>query len=78
MLQGKRQNFHHSKLPKVGEIGTVKGLNTINPTRKLIVTHYPLCDNILPYSIGIHTFYGRFLDNGEQVRLSGHLFNDGY
>jgi hypothetical protein len=41
----------------------------------LILSHYPLCDNVLPYSIGIHTVWVRFLDNGEMVRFSGIWFN---
>lgn len=74
MLKGTRQNFHHSKLPKIGEIGTIQGLSTVNSKRKCIVSHFPLCDNILPYSIGIHTVYVRFLDNGEIARFSGFWF----
>jgi hypothetical protein len=75
MLNCKRQNFHHSKLPPPGAIGHIFGLDTVDPRRKCIVSHYPLCDNVLPYSIGIHTVWVRFLDNGEMVRFSGIWFN---
>lgn len=74
MLQGKRQNTHHSKLPSPGALGHIVGLSTVNPRRKCIVSHYPLCDNVLPYSRGIHTVWVRFLDNGEIARFSGIWF----
>ena len=67
-------NFHHSKLPKPGTIGWIVGLSTIDPKRKCIASHYPLCDNIVPYSRGIHTMFVRFLDNGEIARFSGIWF----
>ena len=76
MLKGKRQNFHHSKLPAPGAVGHIRGLQTIDPRRKCIVSHYPLCDNILPYSIGIHTVYIRFLDNQEELNISGFWFEE--
>lgn len=74
MLKGERQNTHHSKLPKLGEIGHLVGLLTIDPHRRCIVSHYPLCDNILPYSRGIHTVWVRFLDNRELRQISGIWF----
>ncbi|MBE2270191.1 MAG: hypothetical protein IAE80_18275 [Anaerolinea sp.] len=67
-------NIHHSKLPKPGAIGRIVGLATVDPHRKCIVSHYPLCDNVLPYSRGIHTIYVRFLDNREIARFSGMWF----
>ncbi len=76
MLHFKRQNFHRSKLPPPGAIGHIFGLSTVNPRRKCIVSHYPLCDNVLPYSIGIHTVWVRFLDNGEFARFSGIWFEE--
>ncbi len=76
MLQGQRQNFHHSKLPKSGAVGRIVGLSTINPRRKCIVIAYPLCDNVHPYSIGIHTCWIRFLDNSDIQRLSGIWFQE--
>lgn len=69
-----RGNFHYSKLPASGAIGHIVGLSTIDPRRRCIVSHYPLCDNVLPYSIGIHTVYVRFLDNNEERRFSGIWF----
>jgi hypothetical protein len=74
MLTHKRQNVHHSKLSKSGELGRIVGLSTINPRRKCIVIAFPLCDNIRPYSIGIHTMFVRFLDNGEIARFSSIWF----
>jgi hypothetical protein len=75
MLKGQRQNFHHSKLPKPGTIGRITGLSTVNPQRKCIVIAYPLCDSAdYRYSIGIHTMFVRFLDNGEIARFSGIWF----
>jgi hypothetical protein len=76
MLTGQRQNVHHSKLPKPGVIGRIIGLSTVNPRRKCIVIAYPLCDNIQPYSIGIHTFWVRFLHNGDIQRFSGIWFQE--
>lgn len=74
MLKGERQNTHHSKLPKPGEIGRLLGLCMVDPRRRCMVSHYPLCDNILPYSRGIHTVWVRFLDNGELRLVSGIWF----
>ena len=71
-----RSNFHHSRLPKEGTVGHIIGLSSIDPTRKCIVSHYPLCDNNLPYSIGIHTVYVRFLDNHQDVQISGVWFEE--
>ncbi|MBI5668427.1 hypothetical protein FBR02_06725 [Anaerolineae bacterium CFX9] len=75
MLQCQRQNFHHSKLPKPGAVGCIIGLSTVNPRRKCIVVAYPLCDSAdYRYSIGIHTMFVRFLDNGEIARFSSIWF----
>jgi len=63
-------------LPPSGAVGCIVGLSTINPRRKCIVSHYPLCDNVLPYSRGIHTVWVRFLDNGEIIRYSGIWFEE--
>lgn len=65
MLQSSRQNFHRSKMPALGAIVTV---NMRPPAmgekpRKFIVTAFPLCDNALPYSIGIHTCFVSPLDD---------------
>ena len=76
MLTSNRQNIHCSKLPPPGAVGHIVGLSTINPRRKCIVSHYPLCDNVLPYSIGIHTVWVRFLDNSELARFSGIWFEE--
>lgn len=69
----KRTNFHHSKLPNVGELVTLRLSLVAPPTRKFRVVAYPLCDNVLPYSLGIHTVYLQALDNAQELRVSGHL-----
>ncbi len=75
MLNCKRQNIHHSKLPPPGTVGHIVGLSTVNPRRKCIVSHYPLCDSAdYRFSVGIHTVFVRFLDNGEIARFSGFWF----
>lgn len=75
MLQCERQNFHHSKLPPPGAIGRIVGLSTVHSRRQCIVIAYPLCDSAdYRYSIGIHTMFVRFLDNGEIARFSGIWF----
>jgi len=75
MLDCRRQNTHRSKLPKPGEIGYIVGLSTVNSHRKCIVSHYPLCDSAdYRYSVGIHTVWVRFLDDGELARFSGCWF----
>jgi len=71
-----RGNFHHSKLPKPGAIGTITGLATVDPKRRCIVESYPLCDNVWPWSIGIHTVVVRYLDNNERQRFSGMYFEE--
>ena len=71
-----RANIHSSKLPGPGAIGTITGLSTINPQRRCIVESYPLCDNVWPYSIGIHKMTVRFLDNGERRRFSMIFFEE--
>lgn len=76
MLKCQRQNFHHSKLPEPGKIGCIVALSTINMRRKCIVIAYPLCDNVHPYSIGIHSCWVRFLDNGDIQRFSGIWFQE--
>jgi len=75
MLDCRRQNIHHSKLPLPGAVGHIVGLSTVNPRRNCIVSHYPLCDSADDrYSIGIHIVWVRFLDNGEYARFSGIWF----
>ena len=76
MLHCKHQNFHHSKLPKPGSVGHIVGLSTIHARRKCIVIAFPLCDNVLSYSIGIHSCWVRFLDDGSIQRFSGIWFEE--
>jgi hypothetical protein len=83
MLTGRRQNFHHSKLPQPGEMGyIVTGQDRFGGPRyycgrrrKCIVESFPLTDSPdYRYSIGIHTVTVRFLDNQERWRCSGANF----
>ncbi len=67
-------NYHRSKLPPPGALGKITGLQTVCPKRRCIAESYPLCDNILPWSIGIHTVVVRFLDTNERRRFSGIFF----
>ena len=59
------QNFHHSKLPKLGAI-----VELPSGSRGIVVA-FPLCDNVLPYSIGIHTCFVQRLDTGHIFKISG-------
>lgn len=82
MLQTKH-NFHHSKLPKLGEIGYItNGTNQFNETlfyrgerQKYQVYAFPLCDNCYPYSYGIHTALFRNLKTNEILKFSGFYFD---
>jgi hypothetical protein len=78
MLASKRQNFHHSKLPRLGAIVTVRDrpLGPGRRYRRFIVESFPLCDNDRPYSFGIHTCMIRALDNGERFKIAGHWCHD--
>lgn len=69
-----RTNYHHSKLPPVGEIVRIRGLerNGYDPREKWQVVAYPLNDNVSPYSIGIHTVHIRRLQDRRTARVSGH------
>lgn len=75
-------NFHHHKLPKIGSRGRlILGYDQWrfpryfnNDARRVVVESYPLCDNIRPWSIGIHTFYARYVGTNKVVRLSGIYF----
>jgi len=77
-----KTNFHHSKLPEIGAIGRmVRGTDRFGFVRyldngdKWICIAYPLCDGVLPYSIGIHTAYFRRLCDGLVKRFSGFWFD---
>jgi hypothetical protein len=67
-----RQNYHHSKLPKIGQLVLID--KQIQPNRKkmlAIVLSFPLCDNCLPYSKGIHTVNIRILADNSIKQVSG-------
>lgn len=79
-----KTNYHHSKLPQLGSIGTLPALryttgrgkrNQYRPTlERFRVIAYTLCDNVWPYSIGIHTIIVQSLADHRQIRVSGHYF----
>jgi len=79
-----RANYHHSKLPQLGDVGYItNGKNRWGERmfwkgrkRLCVVESFPLCDNVLPYGRGIHTVTVRFLDNGETARFSGFYFTN--
>jgi hypothetical protein len=73
-----RGNVHYSnsKLPQLGAIARIVGLATVDLHQNCIVGHYTLCDNVLPYSRGIHTIYVRFLDNREIARFGSFWFEE--
>ena len=60
-----RQNYHHSKLPKIGTIGKhpAQSSNVQELRGNWIVESYNLCDNCYPYSVGIHLVNIRSLAN---------------
>ena len=77
-----RTNYHHSKLPQIGAIGyLIEGYGRFGDIRywfgkrqKFQAIAYPLSDNVIPYSVGIHTAYFRNLKNGQIVKMSGFYF----
>ena len=70
-----RQNYHHSKLPPIGQVCKLpKDLDY--DESKVITESYNLCDNILPYSIGIHLVNCRVLKNNRKITLSGFWLMD--
>jgi hypothetical protein len=78
MLSAKT-NFHHSKLPKIGEIGYLSfgcGRYMDGERQRYQAVAFPLCDNVLPYSFGIHTAFFQNLKNGKIRRASGFYFNE--
>ena len=60
MLNNKQQNYHHSKLPNLGDIVKVnihsRDFMLANKKRwqNWIVVSFNLNDNVSPYSVGIH------------------------
>jgi hypothetical protein len=75
-------NIHHSILPKLGQIGYLimkydrwgKPEYYMGLRRKYYVSSFPLCDNVWPYSLGIHTANFTTLDNRQTVKISGFYF----
>jgi len=86
MLQSQKQNFHNSKLPKLGQTGhLLKGYSWLNDPvylkgqkSKVQVIAFPLCDNEEPYSLGIHTAIYKDLANGQTYKASGFFFEPEY
>ena len=76
MLNNKKQNYHHSKLPNLGLVAKIPDeicnrVNGIRANTKHIVIAFPLCDNVLPYSKGIHTCLIKSLHDGKIHKISG-------
>jgi hypothetical protein len=77
-----KTNYHRSPLPDIGDIGyLVLGFNRWNEPRYYNDTKqrwqciaYPVCDNIRPYSVGIHTAFFQNLKTKQIARLSGFYF----
>lgn len=79
-----KANRHHSKLPPLGEVGYLT--NGTNRWGEILYWNgkrqryqcvaYPLCDNVLPYSIGIHTALFKNLRTGEVLQMSGFYFQN--
>jgi hypothetical protein len=80
MLSITRKNapYDYAGAPKIGTIGTVQGLSTINPRRRCIVEAYPLTTSAIwygrPVSRSCHTVYIRFLDNSQRAEFSARYF----
>lgn len=75
MLTSTRQNVHHSKLPPLGAIVTVRTrpLAPGHRFRRYIVESFNLCDSAdYRYSRGIHLVNLRALDRQERVTVAGH------
>lgn len=67
-------NTHHSKLPSLGQIVNIRGLerNGFNSRERWIVESFPLCDAAdWRYSRGIHTVHVRRLRDSRRARVSG-------
>ena len=66
-------NIHRHKLPKPGAIVRIVGLqrNGYYPLHRWQVESFPLCDNVRPYSFGIHTVNLRRLADNARARVSG-------
>lgn len=79
-----RQNFHHSNLPRLGAIGYLvagtdgyRGPQFLHGERtKYRVVSFPVCDNVLPWSKGIHTVHVQRLRDNRMFRVSGFYFTD--
>lgn len=77
-----KTNFHYSKLPELGEVGYItegkdrlgRELYWMGQRQKFIVESFPLCDNVRPWSVGIHTAIFRRLKDGVKFRFSGFYF----
>lgn len=76
MLNNKRQNYHHSKLPSLGDIVELPGLlrNGLpeDYAGKWIVESFPLTDSPdYHYSYGVHTVNLRRLSDSKKINVSG-------
>ena len=81
MLQNRRQNYHHSKLPNPGELVTLSPAITDTPREsreKWIVESFNLTDspawNGIFYSLGIHLATVRSLKDRNKTRTVSGFF----
>jgi len=72
-----RTNFHHSKIPPIGAIVRIHGLERhyYSPRDRWQVVAYPLNDNVGPWSRGIYTCHIKRLRDGRAARVSGFYLN---
>ena len=63
MFKSKPQNTHNSWMPKLGDIVKIEGY-------AFKVIAFPVCDNVLPYSRGIHTVWIERLHDRHVMRVS--------
>ena len=74
LMLNNKHNFNSSELPKIGDIVTVqmRELQSNQRYERFIVESYNLCDNILPYSKGIHLVNLTRLKDNAKFQVSGH------
>lgn len=69
MFKHTPQNTHNRGFPELGTIAKLDGYN-------FKVVAYPVCDNVLPYSRGIHTVYAERLHDRVIMQISAFYFEE--
>lgn len=80
MLKSVRQNFHHSKMPNIGDIVTIPNISHLTFSGcKAIVTSFNLCDSPdYRFSYGIHLVNVELLrDRDIKYTIAGYYFVNG-